>query len=260
MGLNYRRAAELIPISAAIGATSAYWLTVFRRSLAHRPSRSIAPRCKGKHTLAVALAALSWTWAGAALGMPITVNFDSPEDSLLVGTNLPDPFESADSNLIHFSHTTVPTGLFMQNQPALTVAGNGLFVGGDHSDGALLIEVQMGLLADEISLSFGNDILLPDAPGYQVVLTTYLDGQQVGYVPVTPNYDGLMNQTISFAGAQFDAATLKFDVDPRLGLAEAVDSVFVNVIPEPGAGILFGCGSLLVAAACGGGRPRRKAR
>ena len=220
-------------------------------------------RCKSKDLLAVVLAALSWTWAGAALGMPITVNFDGAQDSLLVGTNLSDPFESGDSHLLHFSHTTVPTGLFMQNAPGLTVAGNGLFVAGDFTDGALLIE--MDLLADEISLWFGNDNFLASSPGYQVVLTTYrgdraLPGSQVGQTSFAPNYDGLMNEMISFEGALFDSATLKFDVDPKLGLAETVDSVFVNVIPEPGAGILFGSGALLVAAACEGGRRRRKAR
>jgi hypothetical protein len=215
--------------------------------------------CNSKNLLAIVLAALSWTWAGAALGMPITVNFDSAADSAYLGAELPDPFESADSDLLLFSHTTVPTGLFMQNFPGLTVAGNGLLVGGDFTDGALLIEIQGGLLADEISLWFGNDIFLASAPGYQVVLTTYLGdwtdpNSVVDQVSFAPNYDGVMNEMISFEGELFDSATLKFDVDPRFGLAEAVDSVFVNVIPEPGAGILFGSGALLVAAACGGGR------
>jgi len=221
--------------------------------------------CNSKNLLAVALAALFWTWAGAALGMPITVNFDSPEDSLLVGTDLPVGFVSPSegSDLIHFSHTTDPHGLFMQNFPSLTVSGNGLFVGGDFTGAALLIE--MDLPADEISLWFGNDILLPSAPDYQVVLTTYYGdptdpNSVVGQVSFAPNYDGLVNEMISFQGARFDAATLEFDVGQQRGLAEAVDSVFVNVIPEPGAGILFGAGALLVAAACGGGRRRWKAR
>jgi hypothetical protein len=207
-------------------------------------------RFKSKSLLVVVLAALSWTWAGAALGMPITVNFDGAQDSLLVGQNLSDPFESEDSDLLHFSHTTDPNGLFMLNDAVLTGGSNGLFVGGDFNDGALQIE--MDLTANEISLSFGNDIFLGSDPAYEVVLTTYLGVVEVGQTLFTPNYDGVMNETISFDGALFDLATLKFDVDPQFGLAEAVDSVSVNVIliPEPGASILFGSGALLVAAAC----------
>lgn len=208
-------------------------------------------QCKLKNLLVVVLVALSWAWAGAALGMPVTVNFDSAQDSLLVGLELPDPFESADSDLLHFSNTTVSTGLFMQNNPDLTVDTNGLFVAGDFTDGALLID--MDLQADEISLWFGNDIFLESSPGnqilYEVVLTTYLDGIQVGQTSFMPNYDGVMNEMITFEGALFDSAILKFDVDPQFGLAEAVDSVYVNVIPEPGASVLFGSGTLLVVTA-----------
>jgi hypothetical protein len=215
--------------------------------------------CNRKNLFVVVVAALPLIWAGAALATPVTVNFDSAQDSLLVGTNLPDPFESADSNLLQFSHTTDPFGLFMQNSPDLTVDTNGLFVAGDFNDGGLLIDV-VGT-ADEISLWFGNDIQLLSSTGaqilYEVELTTFLGGLQVGQTSFMPNYDGVTNEMISFTGAVFDSAILKFDVDPQYGLAEAVDSVFVNVVPEPGASVLFGAGALLVAtalrrrAACG---------
>ncbi|MBW2401467.1 MAG: hypothetical protein JRG80_19800, partial [Deltaproteobacteria bacterium] len=85
-------------------------------------------RCNLKGLRVVVLVVLSWTWAGAAFAVPVTVNFDNPQDSLWVGLDLPSPFESADSDLLQFSHTTVPNALFMQNIPAFTVAGNGLFV------------------------------------------------------------------------------------------------------------------------------------
>jgi hypothetical protein len=215
--------------------------------------------CNRKNLFVVVVATLPLVWAGAALAAPVTVNFDSAQDSLLVGSNLPDPFESADSNLLLFSHTTDPFGLFMQNSPDLTVDTNGLFVAGDFNDGGLLIDV-VGT-ADEISLWFGNDIQLLSSTGaqilYEVELTTFLGGLQVGQTSFMPNYDGVTNEMISFTGAVFDSAILKFDVDPQYGLAEAVDSVFVNVVPEPGASVLFGAGALLVAtalrrrAACG---------
>ena len=59
-----------------------------------------------------------------------------------------------------------------------------------------------------------------------------------------------MDQTIAFSGARFDSATLKFDVNPDLGLTEAVDNVRAAPIPEPRAAIVFGVGALLVGTAC----------
>jgi hypothetical protein len=188
--------------------------------------------------------------AASADAAPILVTFDS--DPTFAG--VANGFTSADSSQIRFSDT-LGEDLFIANSAAATNGSNALAVLFD-DDSALLIEM-VGFIADEISMSFGNDVGLYTQDGDQAVLTVFMDGSQVGQVPVAMNRNTQMDQTIMFAGANFNSATLIYNLQSGNGLTEVIDNLYVNAIPEPSAALVFGVGALMVGAALGRRRGSR---
>jgi len=197
--------------------------------------------------------------AAGASAAPILVTFDN--DTL--GMRHPDGFTSSDSALIHFSDTVPDPALgqelFVVTDPIKTAGSNALAVFRDGDDSALLIEFDF--LATALSMDLGNDNPAFSQARDAAVLTAFLNGAWVGEVSLALNRDSVMNQRIFLeqtdlvVGETFNSATLKFDVNPALGLTEFVDNVTVTPIPEPQAAIVFGVGALLVGAAC-----RRRSR
>jgi hypothetical protein len=109
--------------------------------------------------------------------------------------------------------------------------------------------MEFDFIASALSLDFGNTSLADF--GDTAVLTVFLNGTQVGSaVTVVLNQTDPVDQTISYAGASFDSAILSYNVAG--GLTEVVDNIYVTpAIPEPGAGLVFGVGALIVGAVCG---------
>jgi len=181
--------------------------------------------------------------AAGASAAPILVTFDSDTLSLPRDNG----FTSSDSALIHFSDT-VGADLFVVNYPIETAGSNGLAVLRHRDDSALLMEFDFRAVA--LSIDLGNDNPDFSQAGDAAVLTVFLGGSQVGQVSLALNRNSAMDQTILFEGTRFDSATLKYDVNPALGLTEVVDNVLATPIPEPRAAIVFGVGALLIGAAC----------
>jgi hypothetical protein len=190
--------------------------------------------------------------AASASAAPIVVTFDNDP----TWERNPTGFTSSDSKAIHFSDTVPDPDqgqqLFVVNSPSGTAGDNALAVLTDGDDSALLIEFDV--LATALSMDLWNDDPGSSEAGDAAVLTAFLGSDQVGQVSVLLTGDGTMKQ-ISFEGALFDSATLKYDVDPTIGRTEVVDNVSAALIPEPQAAIVFGVGALLVGTAC-----RRRSR
>jgi len=201
--------------------------------------------------IALAIGAIS----ASAAPIMITFDNDTPEnnpDLLASGLIMGNYFTSVDSSQVHFVDTDIlnPAGfeMFIQNE-SYTNDSNALGVGVDYDNSAL--RILLDVPATSISMDFfynGNDFL-PQF-GDMAVLTVFLD--DVPYDPVEILLFDPPNprpQSISFDGATFDKAEFQFVVSRPRGLAELVDNVEVNPIPEPRAAIAFGAGVLLVGAA-----------
>lgn len=109
---------------------------------------------------------------------------------------------------------------------------------------------------DFLSFAFGNDD--PDQANTglsQVVLTLFFGGSEVGKTAVTPNSNGIMDQTISFTGAFFDRAEFFFIDD--FGYPARVNPVVDNVsyqnhdhwytVPAPGGLLILALGLIGLA-------------
>ena len=184
----------------------------------------------------ICLAAMAVVVAAfGASAAPILVDFES--DPVLV--NVPNRFTSSDSSQIHFSDT------IGANLIVLEVDGSNALATFFDDDSGLLIEFDF--IASALSMDFGNTSLA--SFGDTAVLTVFMGEFEVGSpVSVLLNLTDSIDQTISFDGALFDSATLKYDV--AAGLTEVVDNLHVTPIPEPHAALVFGMGMLLVGAVC----------
>lgn len=115
---------------------------------------------------------------------------------------------------------------------------------------AILDDDMSGLRMDfsstqnSISLDFGND-----DPGFieangLAFLQLFLNNVLVGEASLTVNFDDIMNQTLSYAGASFNSAVFAYtDVNKNLvNLIEVVDNInySTNTVPEPGSMALLG--------------------
>lgn len=192
---------------------------------------------------ATVISAAMFLLAASAHAAPILVTFDSDPTFAYVGNG----FTSADSSQIHFSDT-MGSDLFIANSAFATNGSNALAVLFD-DDSALTIALDF--TANEISMDIGNDVALYTTAGDQAILTVFMGGSMVDQVAVALNRNTQMDQTIMYSGANFDSATLVYDLQSGRGLTEVIDNLSVNVVPEPSAAIVFGIGALLVGAASG---------
>jgi len=177
--------------------------------------------------------------AASAASAALLVDFEND----LAPVNVLNGFQSSDSSLIHFSDTDNSNSLIVlefDGSHALGVLND--------DDSGLLMEFDV--VASALSLEIGNTSAA--LAGDTAVLTVFSGAVEVGSTIVVLNGTDAIDQTISYAGASFDSAILKYNV--ASGLTEIVDNIqltqAVRAIPEPGAGFLFGVGALLVGAAC----------
>ena len=93
---------------------------------------------------------------------------------------------------------------------------------------------------NSLEVAFGNDF----SPGTFAWLLTFAGTTPIGSVSVPVNGDGLINQTISFSGVEFNVAAFYFgnSVGTPLNEIELIDNVIFNVVPEPATMLLLGTG------------------
>lgn len=194
-----------------------------------------------------ALALLSF--ASAASALTVDVNFDGETPFL----NIPNGFESSETNMISFSDT-VGANLQLVQDPVVTAGSVGLAAFTHLDDSALRIDLDF--IAAIISMDIGNDSGDPmfTNPGDAAVLTVFLDNVEVGSVSLALNRNSAMDQRIEFdgllSGQFFNSATLKYETTALFGLTEVIDNVSVTPVPEPTAALVFGAGALTVGMAC----------
>ena len=198
-----------------------------------RPSLTGGVRCLALAWVMVLVAAVG------ASASPILVGFENDNPNP-VPINVPNGFESSDSSQIRFSDTDGA------NLIVLEVDGsNALAVLFDDNSGLLM---EFDFVASELSLDFGNSSL--GSLGDDAVLTVFLGGSMVDSTVLALNGTSAIDQTISYAGVDFDSAIFRYDVSS--GLTELVDNISVTPsLPEPHAGLVFGLGALLFGKMCG---------
>ncbi len=169
------------------------------------------------------------TSANASLEM---INFESDSTGFV-----PNGFVSNDSSLVSFTDS-MGAELEISNFGNQS-DGNALAVRGD--DSSFLI-MDFTTLVESLSLDFGNDDPGFSNAGDNAVLTLFNGATQVGQVSVEMNRNDLMDQTISFSGAQFDRAEFLYDVTTN-GLIEIVDNIQFEtataLVPEPGSVVIW---------------------
>jgi len=91
------------------------------------------------------------------------------------------------------------------------------------------IRIDFDVLVNSLSLDFGNDdnaLIPPDID--KALLTVFKNGVEAGKVFVIVNGNNIIDQTISFSGADFNSALFAY-TDPNkiniLSLTEVIDNV-----------------------------------
>ena len=185
------------------------------------------------------LASVAVLIAASAASAAILVDFENDP----IPFNVVNGFTSSDSSQIHFSDTDGADLIVLNADGSHALA---VFF---DDDSALLMEFDF--VASALSLEFGNTALANF--GDTAVLTVFLGSVEVGSTVLALNLSDAIDQTISYAGAGFDSATLRYDVAG--GLTELVDNIqvtqAVGTIPEPRSALVFGLGALLVGVVCG---------
>lgn len=198
----------------------------------------------------LALIGLTSLAAGQARAALITFEADSPGSK-------PNGFTSAESAVVHFSDS-LGANLFVSDFGAQSI---GQALGGFSDDPSLLI-MDFDIVANSLSLVFGNDDPGFSSPGDIALLTLFLGAGQVGQTSVVLNRNDLADQTIAISGGNFNRAEFAYanSGGTPINLVEIVDNVefteVVAAVPEPSTFVMGGTATLL----CLGFARRRRSR
>lgn len=195
------------------------------------------------------------------------ITFDN--DPFYVLSNAPQGFTSVDSPDLAFYDSYLDDGLGMRildwdqtlGSPALGVLGDGFFddFGAVPDPSFLIIEAVNGPVTS-LSLDFGNDQVYATTAGDYAQLRGFKNGSLMGSVNVVMNRNGIADQTISIASAAgFDKFELEFITSPTVqddgladpftwtSVAEIVDNVQYEAVPEPASMAVLGLGMAALA-------------
>ena len=127
--------------------------------------------------------------------------------------------------------------LLVLDSPPSTV-GNGLLALASSSTQQSYLAGSFSTNVDSLSLFFGNDDTCCSQPSDVAVLRTYLGTTLVGTTTVSPNFNDVIDQSISFSGMTFDNFTFSYETSSGAldDLTEVVDNITFNTVsgvPEP---------------------------
>ena len=155
----------------------------------------------------------------------------------------PNGFQSVESDLVRFSASGEFGALVIgENFGAMELIGTrGLVVFGS-PDTRLIMDFSVPIAS--LGLFYGNDEFFSTIDGDRAFLMAYQNDVLIGQTSVLLNRNDIIDQSITFAGAAFNRAT--FHYTAGLFLAETVDNITFQPVPEPSTVLLAGTGLALV--------------